>query len=121
MMKLRCSHKTLSKTSCVVRYTLTFFMVLKIGYFNRSMRLWASRVFGFTLNEHGLFDRGDGTTRVFEASTEREVFDRLGLVYREPHERHCWDALEPIDANIKPNLQLTQSELKVDNKNKWVE
>jgi len=92
------------------------------GYFNRSMRLWATRMFSVKLSDHGLFDRGDGTTRVFEASTEREIFDRLQLVYREPHERDYWDALEPIDESLQSsNLQLTESELKDDRKYQWVE
>jgi hypothetical protein len=94
---------------------------LKKGYFNRSMRLWASRVFGFKLNDHGLFDGGDGKIRVFEASTEREIFDRLQLLYREPHERQYWDALEPFDKDVKPELRLTESELKDDRKNQWVD
>ena len=101
--------------------TLPKFFRGKKGYFNRSMRLWSNRVFGFKLSDHGLFDRGDGTTRVFEASTEREIFDRLQLVYREPHERVYWDALEPIDESLQPDLRLTESELKDDRKYQWVE
>lgn len=85
------------------------------------MRLWASRVFGFKLNDHGLFDRGDGKTRVFEASTEQEIFHRLQLIYREPHDRNYWDALEPLDKGVKPNLRLTKSELTEDRNNQWVE
>ena len=84
------------------------------------MRLWASRVFGLKLSEHGLFDRSDGKTRVFEASTEREIFDRLQLAYREPDERHYWDALEPLDKDIEADLRLTELELKDDRKNPWV-
>lgn len=91
------------------------------GYFNRSMRLWATRVFGFKLSDQGLFARGCANVRVFEASTEREIFDRLQLVYREPHERQYWDALEPIDKDIEPDLRLTESQLKHDkNSNQWV-
>jgi hypothetical protein len=86
------------------------------------MRLWASRVFGFKLSDQGLFDSGDGKTRVFEASTEREIFDRLQLIYREPHERLYWDAIQPFDKDVKPDLRLTESELKDDNsKNQWVD
>ena len=92
----------------------------KTGYFNRSMRLWASRVFGFKLNDHGLFDGSDGKTRVFEASSERQIFSRLKLIYREPGERQYWDALEPCDKDMKCDLRLTQSELKEDRKNQWV-
>jgi len=84
------------------------------------MRLWAKRVFGLRLSDQGMFKLGE-KTRAFEASTEREIFDRLELVYREPHERHYWDALEPLDKNVKPDLRLTESELKDDEKNQWVE
>ena len=85
------------------------------------MRLWATRVFGFKLNDHGLFARGDERVRVFEASTEREIFDRLQLVYREPYERQYWDALEPKDNAVKPDMKLTESQLNHDRKtNQWV-
>lgn len=92
-----------------------------IGYFNRSMRLWATRMFNLKLSDHGLFDRTDGTTRMFEASTEREIFDRLELVYREVHERHHWDALEPINKVIKTDLKLTKPEFDDDRKHQWIE
>eukprot|EP00536_Pseudo-nitzschia_multiseries_P000551 jgi/Psemu1/179115/e_gw1.7.155.1 len=91
------------------------------GYFNRSMRLWATRVFNYTLNDHGLFDRRDGRTRVFEASTEREIFNHLELVYRSPHERHYWDSLEPIKEGHKPDLTMNSAEFKEDGKHRWVE
>ena len=85
------------------------------------MCLWTTRVFGWKLNENGVFERGDGKTRVFEASTEREIFDRLRLVYREPHERHYWDALEPLHETEKTDLTLNQPQLKDDLRNNvWV-
>ena len=91
------------------------------GYFNRSMRLWATRVFGFKLSDQGMVARCDGRTRVFEATTEREIFDRLKLVYREPHERQYWDALEPVDDTMMPDLRMTEAQLNHDKKsNQWV-
>lgn len=64
------------------------------GYFNRSMRLWANCKFHYNLNDHGLFKK-DTSERVFIASptSEKEVFDILGLVWKEPHERDCFDAV----------------------------
>ena len=85
------------------------------------MRLWATRAFGFKLSDRGMFARGSETTRVFEASTEREIFDRLKLVYREPHERLYWDALEPIDDAMQPDLRMTEAQWNHDKKsNQWV-
>jgi DNA polymerase lambda len=62
------------------------------GYFNRSMRLWANRKFHYTLNDHGLFKKGTNE-RVLKATSERQVFDVLGLVWKESHERDCFDAV----------------------------
>lgn len=59
------------------------------------MRLWAKRVFKWRLNDHGLFDLDDGLERVMEASTEEEIFEKLKLIYKHPHERDSFDALEP--------------------------
>ena len=64
-------------------------------YFNRSMRLYAQKR-GMSLSDKGLTHVVRATTgkkekihegRSEECRTEREVFDRLGLPYRRPHER----------------------------------
>jgi DNA polymerase/3'-5' exonuclease PolX len=91
------------------------------GYFNRSMRLWAARRFNFRLNDHGLFSLADDRKRVLDASTEMEVFDFLKLVYKEPHERDCWDALEPIEGALEPDLHMTEAEFKEETKYVWVD
>jgi len=75
------------------------------GHFNRSMRLWATRKFGWSLNDHGLFLEGtrtrvtakadSGATVVFQPSTERDVFDKLELIYKEPNERDGFAAVQP--------------------------
>ena len=67
------------------------------GYFNRSMRLWATYKFEMKLSDHGLFDRATSKKRIVEASTEREVFDFLQVKWKEPSERDGFDALEPKD------------------------
>ncbi len=97
-------------------------LFLNKGYFNRSMRLWATRVFHLKLSDQGLFSRDGNVREKFEPSSEREIFDRLKLVYREPHERQYWDALDPINDDVKPDLTLNKSELDHDrNTNQWVE
>lgn len=63
------------------------------GYFNRAMRLWAKRKFMYQLSEHGLFERGTHKL-LLEPTCERDIFDALGLVYREPWERDCFDAVK---------------------------
>ena len=68
------------------------------GYFNRSMRLFVNRRKNMRLNDHGLFtNRGEG--KRIKAKTEEEVFDKLGLVWREPHERDCFDAVRVKENN----------------------
>ena len=67
------------------------------GFFNRSMRLWATYKHDMKLSDHGLFDRATGMKRIMEASTEREVFDFLQVKWKEPNERDGFDAMEPKD------------------------
>jgi DNA polymerase lambda len=62
-------------------------------YFNRSMRLYAERQ-GYSLSDHGLTpvtkvnkQKVAKGLRVTGCATEREVFEKLGLPYKEPHER----------------------------------
>mmetsp|Transcript_4366 Transcript_4366/g.4962 ORF Transcript_4366/g.4962 Transcript_4366/m.4962 type:complete len:101 (+) Transcript_4366:1653-1955(+) len=99
-----------------------FKQLLKIGFFNRSLRVWANRKFNWKLSDHGLFDREDGKTRVREATTEKDIFEHLQIVYREPHERLCWDALEPIhESLVVDDLTLTETEYYNDSNYVWVE
>lgn len=74
------------------------------GWFNRSMRRWVKRE-NLSLDDHGLFEvfREKSSARLmrksnqpfFMASTEREVFDRLGLVYKDPTDRNYFDDVIP--------------------------
>jgi hypothetical protein len=73
------------------------------GFLNRSMRLWANRVFQWRLNDHGLFDLANGLKRVMEASSEEEIFEKLKLVYKLPHQRDSFDALEPKREALEEN------------------
>lgn len=81
------------------------------------MRLWAGNK-GFQLNDHGLFERGT-QDRVMEATEERQVFERLELVYKEPQERDSFDALEP-KSGAMTDFEPSMSELKDYNDNAWV-
>ena len=86
------------------------------------MRLWAHRRFGFSLNDHGLFLRGT-RDRVMEASKESDVFDKLQLVYKKPHERDCFDAVEPVNGTLSSSdIEMTEAELLSDERqNEWVD
>jgi DNA polymerase lambda len=90
------------------------------GHFNRSMRLLAARQFDFTLNDHGLFKRGTQDRVMEEASHEKEVFDKLGIQYREPEDRDCFDAVVP-KAGSKSDLEMDQTELRKDNEHVWID
>jgi DNA polymerase/3'-5' exonuclease PolX len=76
------------------------------GWFNRSMRRWASSK-NFSLDDRGLFPvaRNQRTgpkikSSVFYPSTERELFDHLGLVYKEPTDRNYFDDVIPLDESV---------------------
>ncbi len=71
----------------------------------------------FTLNDHGLFHSGT-KDRVMEATDEKEVFDKLELVYKEPHERDCFDAVVCKDGRI--DIELSQTEFREDIDYVWV-
>ncbi len=65
------------------------------AHFNRSMRLLATKM-GMSLSEHSLVAnvaRGKDRQKLNEGEVvptpeEKDVFQRLGLPYREPHERN---------------------------------
>lgn len=88
------------------------------GYFNRSMRLWASRM-SYILNDHGLFQRGTNK-RVMEASSEKEVFEKLELEYKAPEERDCFDAVVPLKNTPRAELQMKESDFYKDNEHVWI-
>lgn len=98
------------------------------GWFNRSMRRWAKRQ-GFSMDDHGLFPVNGSmkqTVSAFYPSTEREVFERLGLVYKEPTDRNYFDDVIPLDANVNWDAGgMTEKELNSDlashSASKWVD
>lgn len=90
------------------------------GYFNRAMRLWASRKYSYTLNDHGLF-LVDTNTRVMEAATERQVFDKLGLMWKEAGERDCFDAIQGNGESAVQLKELSRRALDQDSReHKWI-
>lgn len=88
------------------------------GWFNRSMRRWVKR-YDLSLNDHGLFKVMQNKTRAnvpnassepeFHATTEREIFDHLDLVHKEPTDRNYFDDVEPKDPKVEG---ITLEELK---------
>jgi len=65
------------------------------AYFNRSMRWFAKRK-GLTLSDHGMAEcvRQKNVGKIFikdsvRCSSEKDIFDFLGLVYLSPREREC--------------------------------
>lgn len=67
------------------------------GHFNRSMRLWSLRKFGWTLNDHGLFERGTNIRVMVSVRAEHDVFQKLKLVWKEPCQRDSFDGVCGID------------------------
>ena len=80
------------------------------GYFNRSMRLWSRRKFGYTLNDHGMFQEGSQDVRVMDAMNEEQVFRRLRLVWKEPNERDGFDAVIGLDSKRAIDLEAWSAE-----------
>lgn len=68
-------------------------------HFNRSMRLYAKR-HGFHLSDKGLFraardnfDNPVSVSAIIPCKTEREIFQHLGLDYKEPWDRNSADVI----------------------------
>ena len=60
------------------------------GYFNRSMRYWAKRRFGLSLNDKGIFrETSNAASKVTDAEIddEADVFEYLRLKYVAPEDR----------------------------------
>ena len=73
----------------------------------------------YTLNEHGLYNTGTNC-RVLEADEESQIFDKLNLIYKEPHERDCFDAVIP-KTEEQMDFELADHEKKVEASYKWVD
>jgi DNA polymerase lambda len=92
------------------------------GYFNRSIRLFAQRKRKWKLNDHGLFFNALGTGRRFKAKTEKDVFDKLGLMYKDPIERDGFDAVVETETNeVYVAEKLSQQDLVALKDVKWVD
>jgi DNA polymerase lambda len=63
--------------------------------FNRSMRLFAKQRFGLRLTDRGLLDMS-GKSVMNGASTEKDIFQRLQLVYKDPPSRGFFDDVIPL-------------------------
>lgn len=96
------------------------------GYFNRSIRLYAKRRKNCRLTDHGLFPDHLGGAKSLKAKDEHEVFDKLGLVYKEPKDRDGFDAVVEKESNQVFSLEdVNKSEImseeKIARDLKWVD
>jgi DNA polymerase/3'-5' exonuclease PolX len=78
------------------------------GHFNRSMRLWATRKFNYMLSDHGIVDKSTGKPIIKNPSSENDIFDVLGLKWKETTERDCFDDVEPFEEIAKTTSSTTQ-------------
>jgi hypothetical protein len=87
------------------------------GYFNRAMRLWATRKFAYTLNDHGLFMLNTTTRVMNDVQTEQQVFDALGLQWKEVTERDGFDAVrgKGNDENVLQLQELSPHSFRQEN------
>jgi len=90
------------------------------GFFNRSIRLYAEKVKGLKLSDHGLFyrsipkqrnKRSKQPSKRYErtCNTEEDVFEALGLEYKRPHERNSFD--DVVDRSTGISVYLDQPDL----------
>jgi hypothetical protein len=57
-----------------------------------------------------------------EASREKEVFDRLGLVYMGPQHRDSFDAVVPkAGIQAAADLEMSEHDLREENEDVWIE
>jgi DNA polymerase beta thumb len=90
------------------------------------MRLWSDRKKNATLNDRGLFEKGtdsrvrDKSGKEFLPTTEREIFDWLGLAWKEPNERDGFDAVEAVDGEVFHVTHLSKMEEKLEAEHEWI-
>ena len=100
------------------------------GWFNRAMRWYAKAEKGMKLDDRGLFtqtalEEKKYTTKAkrLKATSEKQIFDILGLVYKEPNERDSFDAVIPKDgwrSIMKFDISLNHSEFELESKHTWI-
>ncbi|GAX27621.1 DNA polymerase lambda [Fistulifera solaris] len=94
------------------------------GYFNRAMRLWSQQKLGWTLNDHGLFIENTEVSILENPTNEKEVFDKLGLVWKEVTERDSFAAVQAKEGNENAIQlrELSRSALREEEMNyQWVD
>jgi len=98
------------------------------SYFNRSMRLFSKRR-NMSLSDRGLFlndsneIHGQSLKRIkIEGTKESDIFDALGLVYREPNERDSFDAVTEISTRRPAILNCPdRAEILSETVHKWID
>lgn len=83
------------------------------------MRLYATKRKDLLLNDKGLFTRATKLRVDLNPSTEKDVFDYLGLGYKEPHERDCFDAVQTDGFEVDDDQ--AKAFLKEEHDHKWID
>ncbi len=97
------------------------------SFFNRAIRWYAKAEKGMKLDNRGLFTRTavqekkkhSSEGKRLKATSEKEIFDILGLVYKEPHERESFAAVVPKDGwgrIMKSDIRLDYAEFELESK-----
>jgi len=95
------------------------------GWFNRSMRLWSKRKLNLRLNDHGIFPYDSKQTAYVpqphenlpypDLNSEFLIFEKLGLVFKEPRERNCFDDV------VSKSCGESVAQLKIDDRKEFYE
>ena len=82
------------------------------GFFNRAIRLYATRKRKWKLSDKGLFFNTSGLGKSMKAKTEKEVFDKLGVVWKEPTERDGFHACIEKETNKVFDIDPSKEDVK---------
>lgn len=98
------------------------------GWFNRAVRWYAKTKKGMRLDDSGLYTltvqeekKLSLKGKRIKANSEKEIFDLLGLIYKQPHERDRIDAIEPkCGSQVKFDVDVSHSDFNLELGHKWI-
>ena len=77
---------------------------------------------GLQLDDHGLFEfDGDQKVKRFEAKSEQQIFELLGLVWRDPNQRDSFDAVICKDSNEPIDVYPDENDMRLEAGFRWVD
>lgn len=99
------------------------------GWFNRAMRWYAKAKKGMKLDDTGLYAltlreerKCSFAGKRIKAKSEKEIFNLLDLVYKQPHERNRFDAIVPkCGSQLKFDVNVAHSDFESETRHSWID